>query len=138
MADRDDARRWAALAAIIGGPLVSAACHGPPSPPRVPCVAPPRDAALPLCGVLIDRSAPDDPDHTGLLVPEAPDGPRVRRYDVVNRTQHPAPLVVYAGWWLCVTAGRVVAEPGAAYDELGTIEISDFTIDQYSAERGQE
>jgi hypothetical protein len=62
----------------------------------------------------------------------------VRRYDVVNRTQHPAPLVVYAGWWLCVTAGGVTAEPGAAYDEHGTIEIADFTIDQSSAERGQE
>ena len=63
---------------------------------------------------------------------------RTATVDVVNKTRHPAPLVVYAGWWMCVTAGKIVAAPGDDYGQYGTIEIADFTIDQYSPERGQE
>ena len=132
MIERGAVRTWVVIAALASVPIGCAARRASPG------ASAPSGATLPLCGVLIDRASTDDPDHTVFLVPVAPDGPAVRRYDVVNRTDHPAPLVVYAGWWLCVTEGHITAEPGADYEQLGAIEIAAFTIDQYNAERGQE
>ena len=70
--------------------------------------------------------------------PEAPGTAEVRRYLVINKTRHPAPPVVYASWWYCVTDGDIVAEPGESREDFGTIEVRDFKIDQSTGERGQE
>ncbi|HUQ03385.1 MAG TPA: hypothetical protein VM261_12870 [Kofleriaceae bacterium] len=132
----------------LAGALVSlvAACRASAPaavPSAVPAPAPAKAvaeaaAAWPRCGVLIAYPTSEDADGVALLLPASTAAPEVRRYMVVNQTRHVAPLIVYASWWFCATAGAVVSEPGAMRDEYGTIEVTAFTIDQSTGERGQE
>ncbi|MBK9035862.1 MAG: hypothetical protein IPL61_32205 [Myxococcales bacterium] len=140
MIDTGDVRMRCVAAGLVGGLVASVGCSTAGSAgPRAPTSAAAGPTATrPVCGVLIDLASAADPDRTAFLWPTASDAPQVRRYNVVNKTRHPAPLVVYAGWWMCVTAGKIIAEPGDDYAQYGTIEIADFTIDQFSPERGQE
>lgn len=72
-----------------------------------------------------------------LIVPESSGAPWVRRYAIEDARRTPAPLEVYAGWWVCVERGEVLARP-IDPSEYGRLRIESIVIDQSTGERGQE
>lgn len=117
-------------------------CGGAPKPASSPAPSPEAGPAWPLCGVLTTMGYGGEhggEDAMNFLVPRDLRAREVRRYHVVDATTHAAPLIVYAGWWGCVTAGRIEDAPADAVGTpYGTIWIEAFEIDQATAERGQE
>jgi hypothetical protein len=111
--------------------LALAGCAGAPRPKPTG----PAPGKWPLCGVLSEMGYHDE-DQLAFLVPNNPRGQTIRRYVAVDDMRHPAPAAVYAGWWICITAGRLEREP--AGDRYGLLHIEDFSIDQTTGERGQE
>jgi len=93
-----------------------------------------------MCGVLTTQGYGPEGSLT-FLVPSDSSGPEVARYEAIDATGQPAPLSVYAGWWVCVLRGRVLARPapeetvGSPY---GKLEVQEITVDQSTGERGQE
>jgi hypothetical protein len=91
--------RFVAALALVG-------CAGAPRP----AATAPTSGRWPLCGVLSELGYHDE-DQLSFLVPDDSRGKTVRRYVAVDDMRHPAPAAVYAGWWICITAGRIEREP---------------------------
>ena len=70
------------------------------------------------------------------VVPREVHAAPVERYELIDASRHVAPLSVYAGWWFCITEGRVERAPTES--RYGAVVVNAFTIDQRSGERGQE
>lgn len=88
--------------------------------------------SLPICGVLTQQGY----HKLNFLVPYSSTGKEVKRYEVIDTASQVPPLEVMAGWWICVTAGKIIAEP--TEESYGRIEILSYETTQTNAERGQE
>ena len=93
----------------------------------------------PLCGVLTQKGYGES-GSLSFVVPHDLRRQELTRYEVRDSTSDPAPLSVYAGWWLCVLRGAILSAPGSDSGRTGTygaIEVFEYEIDQTNAERGQ-
>lgn len=94
-----------------------------------------ENSTFPLCGVLSDKGYA----LLSFLVPRSSDEVGVFRYEVVGYDKLFPPLEIDAGWWICVTKGKIVSAPETAHPDIyGKLRIIEYLSDESNGEKGQE